>query len=97
MQSPKYSGNVLSAQYFFGLGYFPLSQIGIHEQEVTRVELALPRSPSDLDFRGDEIYQREKDIVIVVENDARLAERAKPGNPECKCGAPGTSKRSKLR
>lgn len=90
LNSPKYSVKVLSARDFFELGYFPLSQIGIKKQHVTEIELALPGNLSDLDFPGDEVYLRQKDIVIVVENDALLGERANPGDPACQCEAPKT-------
>ena len=88
IQSPKYSVKTLSARDFFKLGYFPLSQIGIHEQQVTQVALTLPDNLSDLDFPGSEVYLREKDIVINVENHSFLAVRAKPGDAACACEAP---------
>lgn len=88
IHTPKYSVKILSARDFFKLGHFPLSQIGIHEQQVTEVELALPDNLSDLDFPGSEVYLRKKDIVINVENHSLLAERAKPGDAACICETP---------
>lgn len=88
ISSPKYSVKVLSAREFFELGHFPLSQIGIREQEVTEVELTLPDNLSDLDFAGSDVFLREKDMVIIVENDSFLVERAKPKDAACACGQP---------
>ena len=85
IHSPIYSVKILSARDFFKLGYFPLSQIGIHEQQVTEVGLILPDNLSDLDFRGETVFLRKKDIVINVENQSFLAERAKPDDPACAC------------
>jgi hypothetical protein len=87
VHSPKYSVRVLSARDFFKRGYFPLSQIGMHKQQVTEVQLTLPDNLSDLDFPGSQVYLRTKDIVINVENQSFLAVRAKPGDPACKCEA----------
>jgi len=88
IHSPKYSVMILSAGDFFKLGYFPLSQIGIHEQQVAEVRLTLPDNLSDLDFPGSEAYLRGKDIVINVENHSFLAVRAKPGDAACTCETP---------
>ena len=88
IQSPKYSVKTLSARDFFKLGYFPLSQMGIHEQQVTEVGLILPDNLSDLDFPGSQVYLRKKDIVINVENHSFLAVRAKPGDAACTREAP---------
>lgn len=87
IQSPKYSVKTLSALDFFKLGYFPLSQIGIGGRQVTEVALSLPGNLSDLDFPGSEVYLRDKDkdIVINVENQSFLAVRAKPGDGACTC------------
>jgi hypothetical protein len=86
VQSPKYSVKILSARDFFKLGYFPLSQIGVRKSYVAEVDLALPGNLSDLDFPGNNVYLREKDIVIEVEGDYFIAERATPNDPACRCG-----------
>jgi hypothetical protein len=87
LKLPKYSVKVLSARDFFKLGYFPLAQIGVKKQYVTQIELVLPENLSDLDFPGNEVYLREKDIVINVENDSFLAEKAKQEDQGCVCQA----------
>ena len=85
IHSPKYSVKVLSARAFFELGYFPLNQIGINDQQVTEVEVAIPDSLSDLDFAGSAVFLRKHDLVINVENHSFLAEKAKPGAAGCAC------------
>lgn len=86
VQSPKYSIKILSARDFFKLGYFPLSQIGVRKSYVAEVDLALPGNLSDQGFPGNNVYLREKDIVIEVEGDYFVAERATPNDPVCRCG-----------
>lgn len=88
IDSPKYSVKILSAKDFFKLGYFPLSQIGIREQQVTVVHVHLPDRMSDMDFPGNWVFLRKKDIVIDVENQSFLAVRARPGDPACRCEFP---------
>jgi hypothetical protein len=86
VHSPKYSVKVLSNREFFKKGYYiPLSQIGVHESSVTEVEVGLPSNLSDLDFPGNNVYLREKDIIIEVEGDYFAAEKAKPSDTACKC------------
>ena len=89
IRSPEYSVRIISARDFFKLGYFPLSQIGIHGRQVTEVLVHLPGNMSDLDFPGSQVYLRNKDIVINVENQSFLAVRAKPGDSDCWCKAAG--------
>jgi hypothetical protein len=87
VKSPKFSARVVSARDFFRLGnYVKLSQIGVKAKQVTEVYLDLPDDLSDLNFPGNYSYLREKDkdIVIVVEGDYFVAEKAKPGGPTCK-------------
>ncbi len=84
IRSPKYSVTVLSAREFFKLGYFPLSQIGVHGQQVTEVQIHLPVNMSDMKFPGSRVYLRRKDIIINVENQSFLAVRAKTGEA-CGC------------
>lgn len=86
-RSPEYSTTVLSAQDFFKLSYVSLRQIGITEDQVTQVSLVKPEL-SDLDFVGDYVFLRRKDIVIEVEGDFFVAERAGPNNTACACEAP---------
>ncbi len=86
-RSPEYSTKILSDRDFFKLGYVSLKQIGVTEQEVTQVSLVKPEL-SDLDFLGDYVFLRSKDIVIEVEGDFFVAEKAKPGNAACTCEAP---------
>lgn len=86
VKSPAYSTKTVSREDFFRLGYYvELTQIGVHAKQVTEVDLALPDNLSDLDFPGNMTFLREKDIVIVVEGDYFVAEKAKPGDPGCKC------------
>lgn len=85
VKSPTYSTKIVSERDFFKLGYFPLDQIGIHAKQITNVEITLPNNMSNLNFPGNHVYLREKDIVIEVEGDYFVAERAKPGDPTCKC------------
>ncbi len=86
-RSPMYSTTVLSDRDFFALGYVALSQIGIRENKVVRVQLAKPEL-SDLDFLGNDVFLRKTDIVIYVENDFFVAERAKPNDAACTCKKP---------
>lgn len=86
VKSPAYSTKIVSDRDFFRLGYYvELSQIGVHAKQVTEVDVALPSNLSDLDFPGNNVYLREKDIVIEVEGDYFVAERAKPSDPACRC------------
>lgn len=89
-RSPEYSTRVLSDRDFFKLGYVSLKQIGVTEQQVTQVSLVKPEL-SDLDFLGDYVFLRSKDIVIEVEGDFFVAEKAKPGDAACACEAPEAS------
>lgn len=87
IRSPNYSVRVLSDKEFSKEGYYiSLSQIGIQGPSVTMVKVDLPHNLSDIDFPGSNLYLREKDIVIEVEGDYFVAERAKSGDPMCKCG-----------
>lgn len=86
VRHPIYLTKIVSDRDFFKLGYFPLSQIGVHAKQVTNIELTLPGNLSDLDFPGNTVYLREKDIVIEVEGDYFLAERATDNDPACRCG-----------
>lgn len=86
VKSPAYSVKVVSDRDFFRLGYYvELSQIGVRARQVTEIQVTLPDNLSDLDFPGNYVYLREKDIVIAVEGDYFLAERAKPGDAACTC------------
>lgn len=88
IRSPKYRLRVLSNREFFKDGYYiPLSQIGVHKSSVTEVKVHLPSNLSDLDFPGNNAYLRKEDIVIEVEGDYFVAERATPGDTACKCEA----------
>ena len=83
IQSPKYSVNIQTKQQFFGGSYISLNQIGVHKKQVTEVIVNLPLNLSDLNFPGYDVYLRNKDIVIVVENVFFSAGRAKPGDAAC--------------
>ena len=83
-RSPEYSTTVLSDRDFFKLGNVSLRQIGVATQQVTRVGLVKPEL-SDLVFLGDYVFLRSEDIVIEVEGDFFVAERAKPGDAACAC------------
>lgn len=86
IHSPKYSANTLSNKEFFeAVNYVSLKQIGVQAPFVTNVQVSLPMNLSDLDFPGNDVYLRKNDIVIVVEGDYFLAERAGPGDPACRC------------
>lgn len=85
IESPAYKVTGLSAEEFWDLGRYPLSQIGIRAPRVTQVSLDLPNGMSDLDFPGNYVYLRKKDIVIDVENVAFLAVKA--GGPACTCSS----------
>ncbi|HXP81760.1 MAG TPA: hypothetical protein VN976_17785 [Verrucomicrobiae bacterium] len=87
VRSPEYSTKVLSDRDFFKLGYVSLSQIGVKEQKVTQVTLVNPNM-SDMGFLGHNMFLRTSDIVIEVENDYFVAERAKMGESACKCEIP---------
>jgi len=82
--SPEYSTTVLSDRDFFKLGNVSLKQIGVATPQVTRVGLVKPEL-SDLVFLGDYVFLRSEDIVIEVEGDFFVAERAKPGDAACAC------------
>ncbi len=89
VKSPAYSVKVVSDRDFFRLGYYvELSQIGVHAKQVTEVQMALPGNLSDLDFPGNYAYLRARDIVIAVEGDYFVAEKAKPGDAACTCEIP---------
>jgi len=90
LKSPKYSVKVLSADKFFDIERLPLSEIGVRGEHVTEVEVDLPGTLSDLDFIGAYTYLRNRDIVLEVEGDCLLAEKAKPGDPKCECESPRT-------
>jgi len=85
IQSPKYSVNIQTKQQFFGGSYVSLNQIGVHKKQVTEVIVNLPLDLSDLDFSGADVFLRRKnkDIVIEVEGDYLVAEKAKPGDAVC--------------
>jgi uncharacterized protein YecT (DUF1311 family) len=83
-QSPVYSTSVLSDRDFFSLGYASLAQIGVKDNKVVRVQLTKPEF-SDLDFAGNDVFLRENDVVIEVENDYFVAERAKSEDAACTC------------
>lgn len=86
VHSPKYSVTTLSNREFFDtINYVSLDQIGVHAPFITNVRLSLPMDMSDLDFPGNDVYLRKKDIVIVVEGDYFLAERAKLNDKACRC------------
>lgn len=87
VESPACRVTELSAGEFWNLGRYPLSQIGILAPRVTQVSLDLPGNMSDLDFPGNYVYLRKKDIVIDVENVAFLAVKAKAGDPACACSS----------
>lgn len=97
-----YSVKVLSAtgftdEYYGSANYVELKQIGIHNQHVTEVELALPDGLSDFDFPGNDVYLRKDDIVIEVENAFFVAEKAKPGDSQCVCTSPAGNKKRRQR
>jgi len=83
-RSPEYSTTVLSERDFFRLGNVSLRQIGVATQQVTRVGLVKPEL-SDLVFLGDYVFLRSEDIVLEVEGDFFVAERAKAGDAACVC------------
>jgi hypothetical protein len=83
-RSPEYSTTVLSDRDFFKLGNVSLRQIGVATQQVTRVGLVKPEL-SDLVFLGDYVFLRSEDIVLEVEGDFFVAERAKAGDAACVC------------
>jgi len=86
IHSPKYSVKTLSNKEFFDAeNYVSLNQIGIRTPSVINIRLRLPINLSDLAFAGNDVYLRKKDIVIVVEGDYFLAERAGLGDPACRC------------
>jgi hypothetical protein len=81
---------VLSDRDFFALGYVALDRIGVQKKHVVRIQLVKPVL-SDLDFPGNNVFLRKADIVVDVENDLFLAERAEPNDVACTCGE-GTAK-----
>lgn len=83
-QSPVYSTSVLSDRDFFSLGYASLAQIGVKDNKVVRVQLTKPEF-SDLDFAGNDVFLRENDLVIQVENDYFVAEKSKSDGTGCAC------------
>jgi uncharacterized protein YecT (DUF1311 family) len=89
-QSPVYSTSVLSDRDFFSLGYASLEQIGVKDKKVVRVQLTKPEF-SDLDFAGNDVFLRENDLVIQVENDYFVAERAKSDDAACTCEKASTA------
>jgi uncharacterized protein YecT (DUF1311 family) len=92
-QSPVYSTSVLSDRDFFSLGYASLAQIGVKDNKVVRVQLTKPEF-SDLDFAGNDVFLRENDLVIEVENDYFVAERAKSEDAACTCEKASTPQES---
>jgi len=84
VRAPEYSTTVLSDQEFFKLGYVRLSQVGINENQVTRVRITKPEY-SDLEFVGNDVFLRKTDLIVAVENDYFVAKRAKLNNDNCKC------------
>jgi hypothetical protein len=74
---PEYSTTTLTSQEFLSLGYVRLKQIGIPDDSVIRVQLVKPEF-SDLVFPGNDVFLRKSDLVIEVENNYFVAERAKP-------------------
>ncbi len=85
-----YSVAVLSSRDFLmqhhgSASEITLRQIGIRSGQVTEVQVAPPEGLSDLDFVASDCYLREskKDIVIDVEEDTFVAEKAKAGDPAC--------------
>jgi len=89
IKSPTYSLSVLSnAEFFTRRSYVDLSEIGVRGQQVTEVAVRGEFAAGDVEFPGADVYLRERDIVIEVENVYLLAERAKPGDPSCGCEAP---------
>jgi len=89
VRSPEYSTKVLSDRDFFKLGYVSLSQIGVKERSVTQVTI-INQNMSDMGFLGHNMFLRTSDIVIEVENDYFVAERAKLGGNACTCETPKT-------
>jgi len=87
IDSATYKVKVLSAEEFFRLGHFALSQIGVQKSSVTEVELILPDKMSDLNFPGNQAFLRDNDLVINVENVSFLAQRAKKEDANCNCKA----------
>lgn len=85
VHAPKYSVKILSARDFFKLGYFSLGDIGIHASKVTEIDVALPKNMSDMDFYASQVFLRNGEIVINVENASFLAVRAKPVDTDCTC------------
>ena len=81
--SPGYTATVLSGQDFLALGYVRLSQIGIEENKVARIQLVKPEL-SDLEFPGNDVFLRKSDLVIAVENSYFVARRAKASDLGCK-------------
>jgi len=92
-QSPVYSTSVLSDRDFFSIGYASLAQIGVKDNKVVRVQLTKPEL-SDLDFAGNDVFLRENDLVIEVENDYFVAERAKSEDAACTCEKASTAQES---
>lgn len=92
-QSPVYSTSVLSDRDFFSLGYASLAQIGVKDNKVVRVQMTKPEF-SDLDFAGNDVFLRENDLVIEVENDYFVAERAKSEDAVCTCEKASTAQES---
>lgn len=91
-----YSLTVLSSWQFLkkhhgSASVITLRQIGVRSGYVTEVQVAPPEGLSDLDFVASDLYlrKRQKDIVIDVEGDTFVAEKAKPGDPACTCASPG--------
>ena len=90
LMSPRYRVKVLSSDEFFNLNRFSLSEMGVKRGRVTEVTVDLPDHLSDEDFVGADSYlrERQKDIIIDIEEDTFVAEKAKPGDAACGCRLP---------